>query len=77
MQRTVQCLRHVNMFSWPDRFDGIVEHIPTMINRYQITCLTRRGGHQVGIKHLVVFLNKCDMVDDEDLMEVLQHWFSC
>jgi len=27
---------------------------------------------QVGIEHLVVFLNKCDMVDDEELIELVE-----
>ena len=28
---------------------------------------------QVGIKHLVVFMNKVDMVDDEELLELCEH----
>ena len=27
---------------------------------------------QVGVEHLVVFLNKCDMVDDEELLELVE-----
>jgi len=27
---------------------------------------------QVGIEHLVVFMNKCDMVDDEELLELVE-----
>jgi elongation factor Tu len=29
-------------------------------------------SRQVGLKHLVVFLNKCDMVDDEELLELVE-----
>ena len=29
-------------------------------------------ARQVGIEHLVVFLNKCDMVDDEEMIELVE-----
>lgn len=29
-------------------------------------------GRQVGIPRLVVFLNKCDMVNDEELLELVE-----
>lgn len=29
-------------------------------------------GRQVGIPHMVVFLNKCDMVDDEELIDLVE-----
>lgn len=29
-------------------------------------------GRQVGVPHIVVFLNKCDMVDDEELLELVE-----
>ena len=29
-------------------------------------------ARQVGVKHLVVYLNKCDMVDDEELIELVE-----
>ena len=29
-------------------------------------------ARQVGVPHLVVFLNKCDMVDDEELLELVE-----
>lgn len=29
-------------------------------------------AHQIGIKHLVVFLNKCDSADDEELQELVE-----
>ena len=29
-------------------------------------------SRQVGVPHLVVFLNKCDMVDDEELLELVE-----
>ncbi|MFT8229788.1 MAG: elongation factor Tu [Enterobacterales bacterium] len=29
-------------------------------------------GRQVGVPHIVVFMNKCDMVDDEELLELVE-----
>ena len=29
-------------------------------------------AHQIGVSRLVVFLNKCDLVDDEDLLELVE-----
>lgn len=29
-------------------------------------------AHQVGVPHILVFLNKCDMVDDEELLELVE-----
>ena len=29
-------------------------------------------AHQVGVPHIVVFLNKCDMVDDEELIDLVE-----
>ncbi|MDB7984109.1 MULTISPECIES: elongation factor Tu [Faecalicoccus] len=29
-------------------------------------------AHQVGVKYIVVFLNKCDMVDDEELIDLVE-----
>jgi elongation factor Tu len=29
-------------------------------------------SHQVGVPHMVVFLNKCDMVDDEELIDLVE-----
>ncbi|XPE57947.1 elongation factor Tu [Shigella flexneri] len=29
-------------------------------------------GRQVGVPYIIVFLNKCDMVDDEELLELVQ-----
>ncbi|HAO61930.1 MAG: translation elongation factor Tu [Firmicutes bacterium GWF2_51_9] len=29
-------------------------------------------AHQVGVPHMVVFLNKCDMVDDEELIDLVE-----
>ena len=29
-------------------------------------------ARQVGVPHIVVFLNKCDMVDDEELLELVE-----
>ncbi|MBY0585434.1 GTP-binding protein, partial [Candidatus Carsonella ruddii] len=29
-------------------------------------------GRQVGVPYIVVFLNKCDMVDDEELLELVE-----
>ena len=29
-------------------------------------------SRQVGVKHIVVYLNKCDMVDDEELLELVE-----
>ncbi|VFP85097.1 Elongation factor Tu 1 [Buchnera aphidicola (Cinara splendens)] len=29
-------------------------------------------GRQVGVPHIIVFLNKCDMVDDEELLELVE-----
>jgi len=29
-------------------------------------------ARQVGVKHIVVFLNKCDMVDDEEMLEIVE-----
>ncbi len=29
-------------------------------------------SHQVGVNHMVVFLNKCDQVDDEELIELVE-----
>ncbi len=29
-------------------------------------------AHQVGVKNIVVFLNKCDMVDDEELIDLIE-----
>ncbi|MCF7846554.1 MAG: elongation factor Tu [Candidatus Gracilibacteria bacterium] len=29
-------------------------------------------AHQVGVDHIVVFLNKCDMVDDEEMLELVE-----
>ncbi|WP_137165714.1 elongation factor Tu [Salinimonas lutimaris] len=29
-------------------------------------------GRQVGIPHIIVFMNKCDMVDDEELLELVE-----
>ena len=29
-------------------------------------------AHQVGVKYIIVFLNKCDMVDDEELLELVE-----
>jgi hypothetical protein len=36
----------------------------------QMCCV--RVHWQVGIEHLVVFLNKVDMVDDEELLELVE-----
>ena len=35
-------------------------------------CAEACAPAQVGIEHLVVFLNKCDMVDDEELIELVE-----
>ena len=32
-------------------------------------------ARQVGVKHIVVYLNKCDMVDDEELLELVEMEF--
>ena len=29
-------------------------------------------ARQVGVPHIIVFLNKCDMVDDEELLELVE-----
>ncbi|MDV2312014.1 GTP-binding protein, partial [Vibrio cholerae] len=29
-------------------------------------------GRQVGIPYIIVFMNKCDMVDDEELLELVE-----
>ena len=29
-------------------------------------------AHQVGVPRIVVFMNKCDMVDDEELLELVE-----
>ena len=29
-------------------------------------------ARQVGVKYIVVYLNKCDMVDDEELLELVE-----
>ena len=29
-------------------------------------------AHQVGVGYIIVFLNKCDMVDDEELLELVE-----
>ena len=29
-------------------------------------------AHQVGVQYIIVFLNKCDMVDDEELLELVE-----
>ncbi|WP_429221284.1 GTP-binding protein, partial [Aeromonas veronii] len=29
-------------------------------------------GRQVGIPYMIVFMNKCDMVDDEELLELVE-----
>ena len=29
-------------------------------------------ARQVGVQHIVVFMNKCDMVDDEELLELVE-----
>ncbi len=29
-------------------------------------------GRQVGVPYIIVFLNKCDMVDDEELLELVE-----
>ncbi|MFP9479891.1 GTP-binding protein, partial [Pectobacterium brasiliense] len=31
-----------------------------------------RLGRQVGVPFIIVFLNKCDMVDDEELLELVE-----
>ena len=32
-------------------------------------------GRQVGVPYIIVFLNKCDMVDDEELLELVEMEF--
>ncbi|ESO57459.1 elongation factor Tu [Salmonella enterica subsp. enterica serovar Newport str. VA_R100506907] len=32
-------------------------------------------GRQVGVPYIIVFLNKCDMVDDEELLELVEWKF--
>ena len=32
-------------------------------------------GRQVGVPYIIVFLNKCDMVDDEELLELVEMKF--
>ena len=29
-------------------------------------------GRQVGVPYIIVFMNKCDMVDDEELLELVE-----
>ncbi|MBU9813283.1 elongation factor Tu, partial [Rahnella sp. C60] len=29
-------------------------------------------GRQVGVPYMIVFMNKCDMVDDEELLELVE-----
>ena len=29
-------------------------------------------AHQVGVGYIIVFMNKCDMVDDEELLELVE-----
>jgi len=31
-----------------------------------------RGPLKVGLPHIVVFMNKCDMADDEELLELVE-----
>ena len=33
---------------------------------------TSYQGRQVGIPYIIVFMNKCDMVDDEELLELVE-----
>ncbi|WP_415858282.1 GTP-binding protein [Burkholderia pseudomallei] len=31
-------------------------------------------ARQVGVPYIIVFLNKCDMVDDPELLELVEKW---
>ena len=33
---------------------------------------TSYSARQVGVPHLVVFMNKCDLVDDPELLELVE-----
>ncbi len=33
-------------------------------------CLRQSTSRQVGVPYIIVFLNKCDMVDDEELLDL-------
>jgi elongation factor Tu len=41
-----------------------------------VQCLKQESTYllarQVGVKYIVVFLNKCDMVDDPELLELVE-----
>ncbi len=72
----IDCPRHAdyvkNMITGAAQMDGAILVVAAtdgvMAQTKEHIILSR----QTGISHIVVFMNKCDMVDDEDLLELVE-----
>ena len=76
---------HINIIDTPGHadFGGEVERVLSMVDGVLLLVDAVDGpmpqtrehillGRQVGVPYIIVFLNKCDMVDDEELLELVE-----
>ena len=76
---------HINIIDTPGHadFGGEVERVLSMVDGVLLLVDAVEGpmpqtrehillGRQVGVPYIIVFLNKCDMVDDEELLELVE-----
>ncbi|MBQ7064514.1 MAG: elongation factor Tu [Firmicutes bacterium] len=72
----VDCPRHADwikiLISGHIKFDGAIIVVPVTDGMMSQTHEHLLLAHEVGIPHTVVYLNKCDMVDDEELVELVE-----
>ena len=73
----VDCPGHAdyvkNMITGAAQMDGailVVSAAPTARCRRPVS--TSSSARQVGVPYIVVFMNKCDQVDDEELLELVE-----
>lgn len=72
----VDCLGYVdyvkNMIIGVVQMDGVILVVVVIDGLMLQICEYILLGCQVGVLYIIVFLNKCDMVDDEELLELVE-----
>ncbi|SUG17493.1 elongation factor Tu [Salmonella enterica subsp. arizonae] len=60
------------MITGAAQMDGAILVVAATDGPMPQTVSTSCWGRQVGVPYIIVFLNKCDMVDDEELLELVE-----
>ena len=72
----VDCPGHAdyvkNMITGAAQMDGAILVVSAADGPMPQTCEHILLSRQVGVPYIIVFLNKCDMVDDEELLELVE-----